>query len=118
VAYIGIENINYGWLVINVWHNAQYIVFVWLFNNNLFKGQSDPKARFLSYISQNGKGLMYFGVCCSLAVVFYQAMEWTLGALLPLVVIYQTINFHHYIVDSVIWKIRRKPIKKVLGIAS
>lgn len=118
VAYIGIENINYGWLVINVWHNAQYIVFVWLFNNSLFKGQADSNSRFLSYISQNGKGLMYFAVCCSLAVVFYQTMEWTLGALLPLIVIYQTINFHHYIVDSVIWKIRRKPIKKVLGIAS
>ena len=116
VAYIAIEEINYGWLVINVWHNAQYIVFVWLFNNNRFKGLPDSRARFLSYISQNGKGLVYFGVCCALAALFYMTMELTLGALLPLIVIYQTINFHHYIVDSVIWKIRRKPLQKTLGI--
>jgi hypothetical protein len=45
-------------------------------------------------------------------------MKWTLGSLLPLIVVYQAINFHHYIVDSIIWKIRRKPIQKTLGISA
>ena len=26
---------------------------------------------------------------------------------IPLIVVYQTINFHHYVVDSLIWKRRR-----------
>lgn len=118
IAYIAIENINYGWLVINIWHNAQYIVFVWLFNNKSFEGKPDGSARLLSYISQNGKFLMFFGVCCFVAMLFYAGMKYTLGTLLPLIVVYQTINFHHYIVDSIIWKIRRKPMKKTLGLSS
>jgi hypothetical protein len=32
-------------------------------------------------------------------------------------VIYQTINYHHYIVDAVIWKVRRKPMRETLGLA-
>ena len=38
-------------------------------------------------------------------------------ALLPLaVVIYQAINFHHYIVDGMIWKMRKRPIHQTLGV--
>jgi len=37
---------------------------------------------------------------------------------LPLaLIVYQTINFHHYIVDSMIWKLRRKPLQETLGVA-
>jgi len=32
-------------------------------------------------------------------------------------VIYQTINFHHYIVDSIIWKLRKRPIQATLGLS-
>ena len=35
----------------------------------------------------------------------------------PMIVMYMTINFHHYIVDSVIWKVRKKPLQQTLGIA-
>ena len=51
-GYLWIGDITYGWLAINVWHNAQYILFVWLFNTRRFKDGVDPEARFLSYISQ------------------------------------------------------------------
>jgi len=38
---------------------------------------------------------------------------------LPLtLLVYQTLNFHHDIVDSLIWKVRRKPLQQTLGIAS
>jgi len=33
VGYLIISDITVGWLVINIWHNAQYILFVWMFNN-------------------------------------------------------------------------------------
>ena len=38
---------------------------------------------------------------------------------LPLfLVAYQTINFHHYIVDGLIWKVRKKPLRANLGLES
>ena len=51
-GYLQIDDINHGWLVLNVWHYAQYILTVWLFNNNRFKDGIHPKHRFLSYLSQ------------------------------------------------------------------
>ena len=117
VAYVLIEDITYGWLVINIWHNAQYVVFVWLFNTNRFRDGIDPKAPFLSRISQPQKSWVYFGVCIGISTVAYVTLDNTAALLLPALVIYQAINFHHYIVDSVIWKVRKKPLQKTLGIA-
>jgi hypothetical protein len=38
---------------------------------------------------------------------------------LPLfAVVYQGINFHHYVVDAVIWKVRKKSLRENLGIAN
>ncbi|WP_199538800.1 MULTISPECIES: hypothetical protein [unclassified Duganella] len=38
--------------------------------------------------------------------------------LVPLVVIvYQGINFHHYIVDSIIWKLRKRDVQSALKIS-
>lgn len=123
VGYIGIDDMTHGWLVINVWHNAQYVLFVWLFNSNRYQGGIDPKARLLSAISQPSRAWLYFAVCLGITTIFYSAVNGIIGQFshwgLPLVVIvYQTINFHHYIVDSLIWKVRRKPLQQTLGIAS
>lgn len=117
-AYILIEDINYGWLVINIWHNAQYIAIVWMFNNNRFKAGIDPKAKFLSKISQDNKMWLYLLICLGLSMVVYVALNSILVALVAPVLVYQAINFHHYIVDGVIWKIRRKPLQQTLGISS
>lgn len=121
-GYIAIDDITHGWLVINIWHNAQYVLFVWLFNSNRFKNGIDPKARFLSTISQADKAWLYFGVCLALTSVFYLSVDLAIDQFshwaLPLaLIVYQTINFHHYIVDSLIWKVRKKPMQKTLGIA-
>ncbi|MFQ5953965.1 MAG: hypothetical protein ACE5JZ_02760 [Kiloniellales bacterium] len=116
VGYLLIEDITYGWLVINVWHNAQYIAFVWLYNNNRFKGGIDARAKFLSTISQSRFSWLYFAVCLGISSVLYLALENMVAALPLLVVTYQAINFHHYIVDGLIWKMRRRPLQKVLGL--
>lgn len=119
VAYVLIPSIDIGWLVVNIWHNAQYIVFVWMFNANRFKDGVEPKARFLSTISQPRNAWLYGLVCLGLSTVLYLAIDSALGmlAMIPAVVVYQTINFHHYIVDGVIWKVRRRSLRKTLGIA-
>ena len=118
VAYILIEDITFGWLVINIWHNAQYVVFVWMFNTNRFRAGPDPAAPFLSRISQAEKTWLYFGVCIGISTVVYVTLQNTVALLVPAVIVYQAINFHHYIVDAVIWKVRRRPLQKTLGIAS
>ncbi len=63
VGYVLIDDLNHGWLVINVWHNAQYIVFVWMYNANRFKDGVDPGAKFLSTLSQERNAWLYFLVC-------------------------------------------------------
>ncbi len=120
VFYVGYnltEDITYGWLVINVWHNAQYIAFVGLYNNNRFKGGIDARAKFLSTISQNRFTWLYFAIFLGISTLVYWGLTNAVYALPMFVVIYQAINFHYYIVDGLIWKMRRKPLQKVLGLS-
>ena len=122
VAYVLITNVTYGWLAINIWHNFQYIVFVWHFNANTFRGGVDKKQPFISWISQPQRFFIYFGVCILLTEFVYSAVDMGLVlvssyTILPVAVIaYMTINFHHYVVDSYIWKIRKPVIRKSIGI--
>ena len=121
VGYWLIESITYGWLVINVWHNAQYILFVWLYNTNRYSKGIDPEARFLSWLSQPQRFLSYFFICVAISSVLYYGIDSGFRFLdlfdpSYLIIIYMTVNFHHYIVDSVIWKVRKKPLQKNLGL--
>ncbi len=122
VAYIVIDDITTGWLAINIWHNTQYILFVWLFNSNRFKGGVDPQKKFLSYISQRNRFPLYVAVCMAITAVYYVLVLGTIEKVLFLsvtasVVIYQMVNFHHYVVDSLIWKVRKPAIRKNIGIS-
>jgi hypothetical protein len=123
-AYMVIPNVDHGWLVVNVWHNAQYLLIVWMFNNNRFKRGVDSQHPFLSALSQNHvfNVACYLLVCLGITTVVYSALNWVLhlpslaGIPLAAMVVYQTINFHHYIVDGIIWKVRRKNIQQTLQI--
>ena len=114
VAYVAIRDITIGWLVVNIWHNAQYVLFVWMFNNRRFAAGLSPKARLLSWLSQDGRILWYLGGCVAVSTAVYV----TLASVIPLVfalpvfLVYQMINFHHYVVDAVIW--RREHVRAAL----
>jgi hypothetical protein len=126
-AYIGLAELNYGWLAVNMWHNAQYILFVWLFNNRRFNGGVDPKRLLLSTISQNGRFPLYIAVCLTLSTAVYFVMgrfgqdtlarSLGVSAALAAVIIYQTLNFHHYVVDALIWKLRKPAVSDKLGLS-
>jgi hypothetical protein len=122
VGYLVIEDINHGWLVVNVWHNAQYILFVWMFNNNRFRAGESPRAPFLSALSQTRRWPLYVAVCLGISTVLYFGLERSLRAFaaesaLPLFLIaYMAINFHHYVVDGLIWKLRKKPLRQTLDL--
>ncbi len=123
LAYILTPDISLGWLMINIWHNGQYILFVWMFNNKRFRSGIDPEARFLSYISQTGRLWLYLGTSIAITGVIYwgvlRTIDWLFFAgLSATLVLYQVVNFHHYIVDSMIWKTRKPRMRETLGLAA
>lgn len=112
VAYLWVTDITSGWLVVNIWHNLQYLQFVWLQNvRRDAQGAVDTQdlQHLVKPLKNAGK---YLALCLVLGAVMYQALSvagqqlvW-LG--LPTVfILHFTVNFHHYLVDGVIWK-RRK----------
>ena len=112
-GYLLIVDINTGWLVLNIWHNLQYMLIVWMFNANRFGKGVDPQRRFLSTISQPRNVLLYAFVCWAIGSILYFNIDGVLGLLsesvLPLSLLaYMTINFHHYVVDAIIWRRPRR----------
>lgn len=114
VSYLLIPDITRGWIFINIWHNTQYLLFVWAINARRFRGGIDPQRPFLSRLCQPGQAARYALVCAALGIGFY----WTLGQItgrgawqvLPIVLVcHQAVNFHHYLVDAVIWRSPRPP---------
>ena len=123
VAYVWLDDITFGWLMINIWHNFQYILFVWMQNRRRFEKGIDPRARFLSWISQPGRLWLYLLTCTAIAAAVYggllQAIDRLFFAgLSATIVLYQIVNFHHYIVDALIWKTRRPAAARVAFHAS
>lgn len=118
-AYVLVPDITFGWLMINVWHNAQYILFVWMYNAGRFRDGVDPQARFLSYISQPGRLWLYLITCIVITGIVYWGALRTIDRLFftglsAALLIYQMVNFHHYVVDAVIWKVRKPAMRRAL----
>jgi hypothetical protein len=120
VAYRAIPDISLGWLLVNVWHNAQYIAFVWLHNRQRFARGVTSDARALSWLSQAGAGraFTYYLACTAVSTAMYMAatgvhrvivQSVTLSSISFLLLFSMGLNFHHYVVDSLIWKRRREP---------
>ena len=112
VSYVAVRDITRGWLFINIWHNAQYMLFVWAFNARQFRGGVDPSRRLVSRLSQRENVAWYALTCLGLSTLFYatlgQLTSRAATTLLPIVLVtHQSVNFHHYIVDAVIWRSRR-----------
>jgi hypothetical protein len=109
VAYLWVTDITSGWLVVNIWHNLQYLQFVWL--QNVRRDAQGPIAtqELQRLVKPFKNAAKYLAVCLVLGAVMYEALSvagrqliW-LG--LPTVfILHFTVNFHHYLVDGVIWK--------------
>jgi hypothetical protein len=115
-AYVVIDNVNVGWLAINIWHNFQYVMVVWMTNLKRFAGGIDPQARFLSRISQPGRAVSYFGCCIAISTLIYIGIDRVAAATIgtgigATIGIYMGINFHHYVVDAVIWRRKRAVVQ-------
>lgn len=118
IAYVWLDDITFGYLVITIWHNCQYILFVWMHNRRRFEKGPDPAARFLSFISRPGRLWLYLLTCFAIAAAVYggllRAIDWLFFAgVSATIVLYQIVNFHHYIVDALIWRTRRPAPRRV-----
>lgn len=123
IGYIWIDDITLGWLVVNVWHNIQYLIFVYRqqhrdikTSNAGFESESTPTLR-KSLIEILKRPTIFFLACSIFGALFYviadkagQNLLW-LG--FPTVLIAHLIlNFHHYLADGFIWKRRRSDRSK------
>ena len=124
VGYVWTPNITFGWLMINIWHNFQYILFVWMFNNRRFAPAKGGAIRrgVLSYISQSGRMWLYMLTCLAITGAVYGGLlrlgDWLFFAgLSATIVLYQIVNFHHYVVDALIWKTLGRPAAEVRSVA-
>lgn len=119
-GYILIEQINPGWLLVNIWHNAQYLLVVWMYNTNRFGRGIDPQHRFLSTLSQPRNAILYVLACLAISTLFYRGAFALIDAL-PVaavsatLIFSQTVNFHHYTVDAVVWKLRTASVRRTAG---
>lgn len=113
-GYVFIADANVGWLAINVWHNLQYVLVVWMVNVKRYGGRVDADEPLLSRISQPGRPLTYFACCLAITTLVYFGLNrFTVlalgGGLAATLGVYMGINFHHYVVDALIWKRRSGP---------
>jgi hypothetical protein len=121
-SYIVIEPISFGWLVINIWHNSQYIFFVWLSNSKKYSNGIDSQHKAISYLSQPNRIIIYLLACMLLTTIVYGGLQqiteyaMTNYNLSLILLLYSTINFHHYIIDSKIWKLKHPKIQSSLGL--
>ena len=115
-AYVLVDDINYGWLGLNIWHNAQHILFVWYFNNQRQTKSLDRGV--VAWFSATHRVGHYMVASVALSSLIYFTLQNTIAAVVAPIVIYQTINFHHYIVESIIWKVRKAPMQTSLGLSA
>jgi hypothetical protein len=92
-----------------------------MYNAKRFNNGVDSKARFLSYISQPNRIWLYMLTCVTITGVIYwgilRTLDWLFFAgISATIVLYQIANFHHYVVDSMIWKVRKPEIRQNLGL--
>ncbi len=117
VAYVFTPSADVGWLAINIWHNLQYVLVVWMVNVKRYAGRTDADEPLLSRISQPGRPVTYFMCCLAITTIVYIGINrFTAvalgGGLAATLGVYMGINFHHYIVDALIWKRRAAlPVK-------
>jgi hypothetical protein len=112
VGYLGTSELTAGWLALNVWHNLQYLVFVWALHAKQLGARPDPSLPLLSWLSQPRRWPVYALGCLAAGGAFYallgQVRVPSLDPVLPVVLVtHLAVNFHHYAVDAVIWRTKR-----------
>lgn len=126
VGYVIVPEITLGWLVLNIWHNGQYVSFVWHTNNRSFGSAPDVAGvepgvgratAAMRWLSRTRRWPAYLTASVLVTSVAYVLLDLSLGSLgASVALVYMGINFHHYIVDGLIWKLRSPKLSAELGL--
>lgn len=136
LAFVGSQDITQGWLVLNIWHNLQYLQFVWIQNLRRFaeprisdtspiqaSAHSVPSEKrqtsYIARLSQKDKLGQCFAIFVALGALVYQGLTFVGEQLVWLgmptvLILHFTLNYHHYLVDGMIWK-RQGFFERILG---
>jgi hypothetical protein len=109
VGYVVIDNPTRGWLTVNIWHNAQYLLFVWAWHHRRL-GRDLPASNSLLATMANRETL-FFAVCALLGAVLYitiytlaDAWQHAVRNFPVYLVLVHAVNFQHYIADMLLWR--------------
>jgi hypothetical protein len=109
VGYVLMDDISGGWVVTNIWHTGQYLMLVWMFNENT---AARSEGWFWS-LTRGNRAPLYFGACLVAAIAIFvpigSSVLWGPGGIMIALVATQTLNFNHFITDAIIWRAKRKP---------
>jgi hypothetical protein len=101
------------------WHGLQYIAIVWLFSRRKWAGKIDPKARLVSWVSQEGRGPLFFlmllavgGIAYGIVILFALLMTWDIR--ITATTTWLSFTFGHYFIDGMIWKLRKPQVSQQL----
>ena len=82
--------------------------------------------RLISTLSKNNNVALYLGATLALSSATYFLIElygvdavstvFGVSSVAAAMIVYQTINFHHYIVDASIWKMRKSNVRTNLDL--
>lgn len=122
-GYMGVWWLTGGWLVLNVWHNAQYLLLVWHAQAARFAKAPATSPR-LARLGTPAGALGWAALGLALTALVYGPLTWATGEreLVPGVTLFllanQAINWHHYVVDALIWRLRKPRVASGLGLAA
>ncbi|ADU37967.1 hypothetical protein [Variovorax paradoxus] len=117
VSYILINDITLGWLVVNVWHNIQYLVFVYRQQRSDIKA-NDKSGKLESTLAARKsifeilkRPAAFFLGCLTVGAIFYVAADRVGESLIwlgfpTILIAHLILNFHHYLADGFIWRRR------------
>ncbi len=113
LGYVAIDDPTRGWLAVNVWHNAQYLLFVWAWNHRRVDGPLAGEGGALPWLTR--RGLAFYAACAAAGAALYLTLFAVAGAggrfapAFPLyLVLAHAVNAHHYVADAVLWRAPRR----------
>jgi hypothetical protein len=117
VSYVLIESPTIGWLAVNIAHNAQYLLFVYAWNQRRFAGEPRSSLGALAHLLDPRRGWLFYAVFALIGAVMYGAaallaeMSFALwGLTVTYLVLVQAFNVHHYVADQLLWRAPKRSV--------
>jgi hypothetical protein len=121
VGYLLIADNSRGWVVLNCWHNLQYILIVWVAHHGSLRGGARIGQSFLAAMAKDGGRLPLFaGFCFVVSYAMYRGLYWSTASssVLGVMIVSQSINIHHYIVDGAVWRLSKPAVRAELRLTA